>query len=135
MDAMPEITDHGTDYVSFQNAALGAYHQGYFIQVVSVSDGTVVDIPEVSVSVVLDAGEFETVPFESSNTSTKVTCSNPCLVVQYGAEAWMSNMWGGPYMITLNPNMLLAKDLIFTTPRSSMDSEVTTLYGAGRRGG
>jgi hypothetical protein len=130
MDAMPGVDALGTEYITFPNAG-GLEREGYYIQVVSVSDGTVVSIPEEGLTVELAAGEFISEMFVDSNMSTFVSCSSPCLVVEYGcqdSESSSGDLRTGPYMITLTPAKLLSTDLVFTTSvRSTFEGTRTVL--------
>ena len=122
--SMPSLFEIGTDYTTFPLHYGG--DGGYEVRVIAVANGTGVVIPEFSVDVTLNMGEF----YEVDNTQTMfgfhVSCSLPCMAVQYVRTLPEDSTAGilamHPFLAALIPAHRGTDDLIFTVPTMAQHS-------------
>ena len=114
---MTNLNDLGTEYTTFPIHFGG--NGGYGVKVIATEDNTDVSIPAFSADVTLDMGEF----YEVDNTVTvfgfRVSCSKPCMVVQYVRALPSGGNTGlamPAFLAVLAPDQEASNNLIFTVP-------------------
>lgn len=114
---MPSMRELGKEYISFP--ILFGGDGGYEIRVIAVQDDTIVTVPTFDVSKTLNMGEFHLIDNPVTNLGFIISCSKPCMTVQYVRslpEGFTETMRA--FMAVLVPQELSCNDLIFTIPRS-----------------
>lgn len=115
---MPTMSDLGTEYTSFPVQFGGS--GGYEVRVIAVADDTVVTIPAVSTSLTLDMGEFHSIDNSVTMFGFVISCSKPCMGVQYVRslpQGGDSALPMRPFQAVLIPSEGFSNNLIFTVPR------------------
>ena len=120
---MPSVAELGLQYTSFPIHFGG--NGGYEVRVIAVEDDTQVSIPALSIDSTLNLAEF----LESDNTATRfafgVSCSKPCLAVQYMRNLPKSgDFYMSGFMAVLTPEETTLCNSIFTVPTMIDDSDV-----------
>lgn len=116
-ESMPTMSELGTEYLSFP-AHFGG-NGGYLVRIIAVEDNTQVTVPSFSTILNLDQGEFHVVDNRVTKFAFNVSCSKPCMVVQF-----LRSLWAGgetdrhmqPFMSMLIPDDSSSNSLIFTVP-------------------
>lgn len=127
-DSMPKLSELGLEYVSFP-LAFGDTAYGYVIRVLAVADDTDISIPEAGISTTLMMGDFNEIDNVPTNGGYVVTCSKPCMVVQYIKTLPPGDTLRAisSFMTVLTPSEQMTNNLVFTTPEvSSLGSYTTT---------
>ena len=75
LESLPTLHEIGRTYTTVPINALGA-NSGYTVRVLAVSNDTQVDIPELALSLTLDAGDYHQVDdHPGSRIATRVSCN------------------------------------------------------------
>jgi hypothetical protein len=122
-DSMPSMDQLGTEYTSFSIHFGG--EGGYEVRAIAVEDDTVVTVPAFSTSLTLNMGEFHLIDNTVTGLGFKVSCSKPCMAVQYVPSLPAGGDTGeaiGAFLAVLTPDERSSTNLIFTVP-SMMNDE------------
>ena len=122
MESMPAVGELGLQHTSFP-IYFGAAVGGYEVRVIGAEDNTVVTIPALTIDSTINLGEFLVADTTSTRFAFEVSCSKPCLVVQYMRnlqEGDGSHMSG--YMSVLTADETKLTSAIFTVPTMIDDS-------------
>ena len=126
---MPSVADLGYFYTSFP-IAYGESEGGYELRVIAVVDNTDVSIPVYIVDTTLqNKGDYYVLYNIITNYAFTLSCSQPCLVVQYARELEVGgDHWEtmSSFQAVLTPDTKAATNLIFTVP-SSIDHVYSSL--------
>ncbi len=107
----------GTEYTSFSIHFGG--EGGYEVRVIAIEDGTDVTVPAFSTSLTLNMGEFHVIDNPTTVFAFKMTCSKPCMAVQYVRSLPAGGNTGehmGAFKAVLTPDERASNNLIFTVP-------------------
>lgn len=115
---MPRAQDVGT---TFSTAPLHfGWQGGYGMRVLSIADGTTINVPAVGQEVNLDAGEFLEFVIPANSQGALITCSQPCIAAQFANQAFEGSSPGerhmNPFMLILTPVEHYSVDVVFSTP-------------------
>lgn len=115
---MPALSELGTDYTSFPVHFGG--DGGYEVRVIAVADNTDITVPAFSTSLTLNMGEFHVIENNVTRQGFKISCNQPCLVVQYMRglpSGGPSGLHMSSFLAVLIPEDRATSSLIFTVPR------------------
>ena len=119
---MPSMDQLGMEYTTFTIHFGG--EGGYESRVIAVEDDTAVS-PSFSTSVTLNMGEFHFIDNTRTGLAFKISCSKPCLAVQYVQTLPAGGDTGeamGAFLAVLTHDERSSANLIFTVP-SMMNDE------------
>ena len=126
---MPDMEYLGTEYTTFPIHYGG--DGGYEVRVVAVTNDTHVTIPAYSLSSDLDMGQFLSVNNTITAFGFHISCSKPCMAVQYmrNLPASGEGIEMSTFLAVLTPDDRASNDMIFTLP-SMIDYESGVMHGA-----
>ena len=123
MESMPSVSELGLQHTSFPIYFGGA--GGYEVRVIAAEDNTGVSIPALSIDSTLNLGEFLVADNTATRFAFEVSCTKPCLAVQYMRNLPQSETKMSAFMAVLTPDETKLCSSIFTVPTMVADSDVT----------
>ena len=130
LESTPSLDHLSSQYTSFP-VHFGDSDGGYEVRVLAVRDDTYVTIPVFSINITLNRGEFHMVDNADTRLGFKISCSKPCMAVQYMRSLGYGGtdyVRMGPFLAVLTGDTRAANSFIFTAP--SMIDSSSTMHGA-----
>jgi hypothetical protein len=119
---MPAMYELGTEHTSFPLHFGG--EGGYYVRVIAVVDDTDVTVPAFATSLTLNMGEFHVINNGVTELGLKMSCSKPCMAVQYVPSLPAGGDTGlrmNAFLVVLTPDEKSSNNLIFTVPYMMYD--------------
>lgn len=119
MESMPRMDQLGTEYTSFPPHFGG--DGGYEVRIIAAHDDTDVTVPAFQTSLTLDSGDFHVIDNPETGAALWMTCSKPCMAVQYLRslpQGGQADEYLAAFLAVLTPDVMSSSDLVFTVPRT-----------------